>query len=213
MQVFSKHLTKTVLLGGVFVFVFLAFFLYNKNLIPSAYAFDNCGQCIDWCDTHQYESDGSFSSWEHCVGFSGGCQSNYPCSPEDDDRIGAGDPGPPPETTTTTTTTTTTPPSTTGGGGAGSVLGGLFKDCQKDPDGWGKRSISCVIQNSINSLVKVAGALIIVIIVIAGIMYIVSAGNPTTTTLAKKTLVGAIIGLIIVVLSYTMIALMIQLLK
>lgn len=89
--------------------------------------------------------------------------------------------------------------------------GSFFMNCNFDNPG--KDNIVCVIKNITNDLVKIVGALIIVIVVISGIMYIVSAGNPEQTALAKKTLVGAIIGLIIVLLSYFMVAVIIKLLS
>ena len=65
-----------------------------------------------------------------------------------------------------------------------------------------KTELQCVVTHTISIALKFVGAIIVVMIIISGIMYITSMGNPDRVGLAKKTLVGSIIGLIIVVMSY-----------
>ncbi len=80
------------------------------------------------------------------------------------------------------------------------ILEGIYKGCKniQDPD---KGTLTCAITNTINMLGTFVGAILVVMIIISGIIYMTSMGNPDKVGLAKKTLVGAIIGLIIVVLS------------
>lgn len=54
-------------------------------------------------------------------------------------------------------------------------------------------------------LLPIVGSLFTIMIIVGGIMYISSRGNPQQLEKAKKTLTAAIIGLLIVVLSYTII--------
>ena|SRR3990172_5174081 len=92
-------------------------------------------------------------------------------------------------------------------------LEGIYKNCpgvKGDPQ---KGDLACVIQDVIGMVGTLIGAILVVVIVIAGLMYITSMGNPERVGLAKKTLVGAIIGLIIVVLSGLMVGLVFTLFK
>ncbi len=66
-------------------------------------------------------------------------------------------------------------------------------------------SIICVIQNVISMMMIAVGAIVVVMIIISGVGYMVSMGNPTQTAWAKKSLAGAFIGLIIVVLAYSIV--------
>ncbi len=47
-----------------------------------------------------------------------------------------------------------------------------------------------------------AGAIAVVIIVAAGFMYVLSNGNPQNVTRAKNAIIGAVVGLIIVLLAF-----------
>lgn len=100
---------------------------------------------------------------------------------------------------------------------ADGIMGGIYANCQTTngsqnlgPD---KAEIECVVLSVINMAGQLVGAILVVMIVISGIMYITSMGNPDKVGLAKKTLVGAIIGLIIVVLSNFMVNLLWTLFK
>lgn len=50
-------------------------------------------------------------------------------------------------------------------------------------------------------LLLIAGALAVVFLVIGGIRYLVSAGNSTQAEAAKKTIIYALIGLVVIVIS------------
>lgn len=88
---------------------------------------------------------------------------------------------------------------------------GIFKidSCSgSNIDDPGKNDLVCVVNNAISILMTVTGAIVVVMIIISGIGYMTSAGNPTQTAWAKKSLVGSVIGLIIVVMSYSMVKLL-----
>lgn len=55
-------------------------------------------------------------------------------------------------------------------------------------------------------ILPLVGTLFIIMVIIGGILYITSRGNSQQLDRAKKTLTAAIIGLLIVTLSYTIIA-------
>ncbi|MFZ4648532.1 MAG: hypothetical protein ACOYMB_02730 [Patescibacteria group bacterium] len=54
-------------------------------------------------------------------------------------------------------------------------------------------------------ILQVVGILTFVMFIYGGFMFLISAGNPQTVTTAKKIIIAAIIGLIIVFTSYTLI--------
>lgn len=54
-------------------------------------------------------------------------------------------------------------------------------------------------------LLWAAGGLAIIFLIIGGIRYLVSAGNSTQTEAAKKTIIYALVGLVIVILSATIV--------
>lgn len=47
-----------------------------------------------------------------------------------------------------------------------------------------------------------AGTLAVIVIVIAGFMYVLSSGNPQNVMRAKNAIIGAVVGLIIVLLAF-----------
>jgi cbb3-type cytochrome oxidase subunit 3 len=64
-----------------------------------------------------------------------------------------------------------------------------------------------VIKNIVmDFLLPIVGTLFFIMLLIGGILYITSRGNQQQLDRAKKTLTAAIIGLLIVILSYTIIA-------
>lgn len=75
----------------------------------------------------------------------------------------------------------------------------------RDP---GKDELLCVIKSIIQLILSGVGALMVVVIIISGLMFITSAGNPTNLERAKKTLVGVVIGLIIIVMSYAIVTIL-----
>lgn len=92
---------------------------------------------------------------------------------------------------------------------------GIFdiKSCQTQNgpaniDDPGKYELICIVQKATSMLMAITGAITVVMIIISGIGYMTSMGNPGQTAWAKKSLVGAIIGLIIVVMAYSMVKLL-----
>ena len=56
-----------------------------------------------------------------------------------------------------------------------------------------------------NALLGIAGSLSVIFLIVGGIMYTTSAGNENTTKKAKSTITGAIVGLIICVMSFAIV--------
>ena len=61
------------------------------------------------------------------------------------------------------------------------------------------------VMRIVDFVIIFAGALAVLFIMIGGLQYITSMGNEEKTTIAKRTLLYAIIGLLIVILSLTII--------
>lgn len=62
-----------------------------------------------------------------------------------------------------------------------------------------------VIQNILNAIIGVAGLISVVYIVVGGIQYITSSGDSNKTEKAKKTILYALIGLIVCALSFAIV--------
>ncbi|MDO8507018.1 MAG: pilin [bacterium] len=58
-----------------------------------------------------------------------------------------------------------------------------------------------VLTNLANLILTIAGALVVVMVIIGGIRYIISAGNPQMVEGAKKTIIYALVGLAVIILS------------
>ncbi len=58
-----------------------------------------------------------------------------------------------------------------------------------------------IIQSVTNWLLGIAGALAVVFLIIGGVQYVISAGNPTSAEKAKKTIIYALVGIIIIAAS------------
>jgi len=67
---------------------------------------------------------------------------------------------------------------------------------------------SGLIVNVISLLLTVAGAIAVLFLIVGGYWYITSAGNEEQAEKGKSTLLNAIIGIIIIVLSFTIINVM-----
>lgn len=88
---------------------------------------------------------------------------------------------------------------------ASAQLGGIYENCDvSDPQ---VESFGCMLENGINLLLTIASPILVIMIMIGGVMYITSAGNQSKAEAGKKTLVGAFIGLIIVVLAKFLVSL------
>src|SRR3972149_9702258 len=62
--------------------------------------------------------------------------------------------------------------------------------------------IPVVLQNVINALIVIAGIVSVFMIVWAGYKFVMSEGDPEKISMARKTLIYAIVGLIFIFLSF-----------
>ena len=72
------------------------------------------------------------------------------------------------------------------------------KVCQ----GTGTNTLYTLIQNIINLLLMVIGIISVIMIIIGGIRYTTSGGDAGQTKVAKDTILYAIVGLVIAIMSY-----------
>lgn len=106
----------------------------------------------------------------------------------------------------------------TSGGGWGQSTSGdksnnsVFPDPKK-PDSANRSFLKTLVNNLLMKIMGVAGVILLVMVLIGAVIYAVSAGDPNMAGLGKKTIIGAVIGLVIIIMSYTMIALTISLFK
>lgn len=70
----------------------------------------------------------------------------------------------------------------------------------------GPKTDSGVLSGILNAVYFWAGAVAVIVIVVAGFMYTTSAGDPNQTKKAKDAILGASIGLVIVLLAFTITA-------
>ncbi len=97
------------------------------------------------------------------------------------------------------------------GGGSGNCGAGYdFKNGICIPQtntGWNNAdTLPTLLQKIIKMLLQFAGAIAVVFIILGGFWYITSAGNGEQAEKGKNTLVNAVIGLVVVILSYTIVA-------
>ena len=71
--------------------------------------------------------------------------------------------------------------------------------------GSGAVDANTAIKNVINTLLFVVGAGAVIVIIVAGIYYVISAGNADTVKKAKNALMYAVVGLVVSLLSYTIV--------
>lgn len=83
----------------------------------------------------------------------------------------------------------------------GSRLPGLFPTSGLG----GSRTLTELVYNAVRILLTFAGAVAILFVVIGGFWYITAEGNEERSEKGKKTLVNAIIGIVVVILSYAII--------
>ena len=67
-------------------------------------------------------------------------------------------------------------------------------------------SIPGLIVFIIQILLYIAGGVAVLFVIIGGFQYILSAGNAETATKGKKTVINAIIGIVLIILSYMVIS-------
>lgn len=73
--------------------------------------------------------------------------------------------------------------------------------------------IATIIQNVTNWVLVIAGSVAVLFLIIGGVRYIISAGNPTQAEAAKKTIIYALIGVVIIALSLVLVNLVIGILQ
>jgi len=57
----------------------------------------------------------------------------------------------------------------------------------------------------LNLLLSIAAVIAVIVVIAAGIMYVTAAGDPERIEMAKKFLIGGIIGLVVVIVSLTIV--------
>lgn len=62
-----------------------------------------------------------------------------------------------------------------------------------------------IVLDLIKFLLSVAGGIALFVLIVSGIMYIMSAGSPDSKNNAKKTLMSALVGLFLVLISYAIV--------
>lgn len=62
-----------------------------------------------------------------------------------------------------------------------------------------------ILKEVINVMLYLAGAIAVIMIVVGGIRYITSDGDPGAATKAKSTIIYALVGLVIAVMSYSIV--------
>ena len=56
-----------------------------------------------------------------------------------------------------------------------------------------------------NTLIFIVGAVSVIVLIIAGLRYVLSAGNASAVTAAKDTILYAVIGIVVALLSYALV--------
>ena len=69
----------------------------------------------------------------------------------------------------------------------------------------GNFDVGTAIGSIINIVLGIVGGLAVLFIIIGGVRYIISAGNPDQAGAAKKTILYAVIGLLVVIFSYVIV--------
>lgn len=73
------------------------------------------------------------------------------------------------------------------------------------------KGLNTTIKTIINILLYILGAVAVIVIIIAGVMYVISVGDPNAVNKAKNTLLYAVIGLIVAIIAYAIVNFVIQL--
>jgi hypothetical protein len=74
-----------------------------------------------------------------------------------------------------------------------------------DNNGRSLNEVTYTLRNVVNLLLYVAGIIAVVIIVIAGFRFVASNGDATQVSKAKNTIIYALVGLVVAVMSYTIV--------
>lgn len=81
------------------------------------------------------------------------------------------------------------------------VLGGV-KDAGGDNN---KADIKTIVGNIIGTMLFIVGVLSVIMIIYGGIMYVISAGDSGKIGKAKNTIIYAVVGLVVSILSYSIV--------
>jgi hypothetical protein len=82
----------------------------------------------------------------------------------------------------------------------GACTGNDSAPCQASGD-----SIAALLGSVISLLLFIAGAIAVLVIVVGGIRYITSDGDPSAASKAKNTIIYALVGLVVAVMSYSIV--------
>ena len=91
----------------------------------------------------------------------------------------------------------------------GAVDGSFTSACKLDPNSVlctsPKKDVPSFIKTLVNGLLYILGAVAIIVIIFAGIFYTTSMGDSKKITQAKDTLLYAVVGLTVAVISYSIV--------
>ena len=68
-------------------------------------------------------------------------------------------------------------------------------------------NLGCVFQNVVQAFLGLAGIVLFILLIVGGFRFITSGGDPKAVEGAQKTITSAIIGLIVILLSYLILVL------
>lgn len=88
---------------------------------------------------------------------------------------------------------------------AAQVRGGADATGQAGESSLAGDDVGTIVQNVVNALLYVIGALSVIMLIWGGIRYTTSAGNANSVTSAKNTILYAVIGLIVAILAYAIV--------
>lgn len=84
----------------------------------------------------------------------------------------------------------------------------VLKQCNSQSEvckGTGKNSLFTLVENIINLLLVIIGIISVIMIIVGGIRYTTSGGDAGQTKMAKDTILYAIIGLVVAIMSYSLV--------
>lgn len=81
----------------------------------------------------------------------------------------------------------------------------VAKNGQAIPDCVPQKTIPELLGMVINAFLILAGTVAVLFIIVGGFQYVSSAGNPESVQKAKNTILYAVVGLIVVILSYAIV--------
>ena len=88
---------------------------------------------------------------------------------------------------------------------AAQVRGGADATGQAGESNLAGDDVGTIVQNVVNALLYVIGALSVIMLIWGGIRYTTSGGNANSVTAAKNTILYAVIGLIVAILAYAIV--------